>query len=73
MYDNRVINHTSVDDIAGSLKLMNPETGFEIRDILDYLNRSLAFETKNQNRSTVIRLLQAKINKIKKLKPGRDE
>jgi hypothetical protein len=72
MYNNEsVINHTNVEDIAGSLKLMNPMTGFEIRDTLDYLNRSLAHETKNQNRSTVIRLLQAKINKVKKLKPGR--
>lgn len=71
MYRDSVINHTSVEDIAGSLKLMNPETGFEIRDMLDYLNRSLAYETKNQNRVSVIKLLQAKINKVKKLKPGR--
>jgi hypothetical protein len=71
MYRDSVINHTSVEGIAGSLKLMNPETGFEIRDMLDYLNRSLAYETKNQNRVSVIKLLQAKINKVKKLKPGR--
>jgi hypothetical protein len=71
MYQNAVINNTSVDDIAGTLKLMNPETGFEIRDTIEYLNRSLAFETKNRNRSSVIRLLQSKINKVKKLRPGR--
>jgi hypothetical protein len=60
-----------MEDIASSLKLIDPKAGFEIRDTLDYLNNSLAYETKNQNRSTVIRLLQTKINKVKKLKPGK--
>lgn len=70
MYHPAVINHTSVEDIAGSLKLMDPKTGFEIRNGLEYLNRSLDYEVKNQNRSSVIKLLRAKINKVKKLKPG---
>lgn len=70
MYHPAIINHTSVEDITGTLKLMNPKTSFEIRNDLEYLNRSLDYEVKNQNRSTVIRLLQAKINKVKKLKPG---
>lgn len=66
MYHPAVINHTSVEDIASTLKLMNPKTSFEIRNDLEYLNRSLDYEVKNQNRSIVIRLLQAKINKVKK-------
>ena len=66
----KVINNTSIDDIRSSLQLMNPRTGFEIREDLDYLNRSLDYEVKNMNRVSVIRLLQAKINKVKKLKPG---
>jgi hypothetical protein len=65
-----VINNTSVDDIRSSLALMNPKTRFEIRDDLDYLNRGLDYEVKNRNRSSVIMMLRAKINKIKKLKPG---
>ena len=70
MEAHNVINHTSVDDIKGTLALMNPKTSFEIRDDIEYLNRSLDYEVKNQNRSTVIRMLQVKINKVKKLKPG---
>jgi hypothetical protein len=64
-----VINHTSVDDMSSSLRHMNPKTSFEIANDLDYLNRSLDYEVKNRNRSSVINLLKAKINKIKKLKP----
>lgn len=60
----------SVDDIRCSLHLMNPKTGFEIRDSLDYLNRSMDYEVKNHNRSTVLKMLRAKVNKLKKLKPG---
>jgi len=60
----------SVEDIRCTLKFMNPKTGFKIREDLDYLNRSLDYEVKNMNRVSVIRLLQAKINKVKKLKPG---
>jgi hypothetical protein len=67
---SRLLNNTSVDDMSSSLKLMNPKTAFEIRDDLELLNDSLANETKFRNRATVVRLLQAKINKVKKLKPG---
>jgi uncharacterized FlaG/YvyC family protein len=71
MEAHNVINHTSVDDIRSSLRLMNPETSDEIRKYLDYFNRSLDFEVKNKNRGSVIRMLQAKINKVKKQKPVR--
>ena len=63
----------SVDDMKCSLGHMDPKTGFEIRDALDYLNRSLVYEIKNKNRVTVINMLHSKINKVKKLKPGRNE
>lgn len=66
-----VINHTSVDDIRGTLKLMDPKSSEEIRKYLDYFNRSLDFEVKNKNRSSVIKLLRAKINQVKKQKPER--
>jgi hypothetical protein len=66
----RVIQHSgSVDDIRCSLRLMNPRTAYEIRDDLAYLNRSMDYEVKNQNRVTVIRMLQAKINTLKKQRP----
>jgi hypothetical protein len=69
--DMDVIQYSgSVDDIRCSLSNMNPVTGFEIRDDLDFLSRSLAYEVKNKNRVSVIKMLQAKINKVRKLKPG---
>ena len=67
---NDVINHTSVDDIRSSLRLMNPETTDEMRRYLDYMNRSYDYEVKNSNRASVIKLLRAKINQLKKFKPG---
>jgi hypothetical protein len=63
-------NVGSVDDIRCRLRLMNPVTGFQIREDLQYLIRSLDHEVKNKNRVSVIKLLQAKINKVKKLRPG---
>jgi hypothetical protein len=61
-----VINNTSVDDIRSSLNLMNPIIPFDIREDIDYLRRSLNYEVKNQNRSTVIKMLQVKLRKIEK-------
>lgn len=72
MNENRAIQFisTSVDDIRSSLKLMNPKTSFEIREDVDFLNRCLDFEIKMRNRASVIKMLRAKINKLKNLKPG---
>jgi hypothetical protein len=70
---SRIINNTSADDLNSSLKLINPQTGFEIRDTLEMLNSSLDNEVKNRNRASVLKMLKAKINKIKKMKPGRCE
>ena len=67
---SRIIVNTSVDDLISSLRLRDPKTSFEIRDTLEFLNLNLNYEVKNKNRATVIRMLQAKINKVKKLKPG---
>ncbi len=59
-------NVGSVDDIRCTLQLINPKSRFEIRENLNQLNYSLDFEVKNKNRISVIRLLQSKINKLKK-------
>lgn len=62
-----VIQHKgSVEDMRGSLKLMNPQSNADKQWILSYLVLSLDYEVKNKNRVTVIRLLQVKINKVKK-------
>jgi hypothetical protein len=66
-----IIVNTSVDDISSSLRLINPKTGYDIREDITMLNHNLAYEAKNKNRTAVLKLLRAKINKIKKLKPGR--
>jgi hypothetical protein len=66
-----VIGNTSADDIRSSLRLLNPKSSEEIRRYTDYLNRSLDYEVKNHNRATVIKMIRAKINQYKKLKPER--
>lgn len=60
----------SVDDIRCSLQHMNPQSKAEARDNLEYLRRSFDYEVKKKNRVTVIKMLHAKINKIKKLNSG---
>lgn len=62
-----VIVNTSVDDIRSSLAIYNPQKPSEIREALEYLNRSLVYETQNENRSTVIQMLQRKIKALRKL------
>jgi hypothetical protein len=44
---------------------MNPETSDERKRYLDFFVRCLDMEIKNANRSTVIKALMTKINKIK--------
>lgn len=67
-----MIVNTSVDDIRCNLALMNPRLSFEIKDTLVMLNTNLDYEVKGKNRTSVLKMLKAKINVIKKLKPGRN-
>jgi hypothetical protein len=57
-----VIVNTSVDDIRSSLHFVTGKPG----DI-EYLKRSLDYEIKESNRTTVIKMLQAKIKKLESL------
>jgi len=64
-----VIQHKGgIEGMRGSLKLMNPQSNADKQWILSYLVVSLDYEVKNKNRVTVIRLLQGKIDKVKKFK-----
>ena len=64
-----VLQHKgSIEDMRGSLKLMNPQSNADKQWILSFLVLSLDYEIKNKNRVTVIRLLQEKINSVKKYK-----
>lgn len=66
-----IIVNTSADDLRSSLKLINPKTGFEIRECTEMLNKNLDYEVKNRNRASVTGMLKSKINQVKKLRPGR--
>ncbi|HLN56106.1 MAG TPA: hypothetical protein VK207_08940 [Bacteroidales bacterium] len=66
-----ILGNTSADDIRSSLRLMNPKSSDEIRRYTEYLNNSLDFEVKNRNRATVVMMIKAKLNRIKKQKPER--
>ncbi len=62
-----VLQHKgSIEDMRSSLRLMNPQSKADKQWILSYLVLSLDYEVKNKNRVTVIRLLQGKIDKVKK-------
>jgi hypothetical protein len=60
-------NRGSVDDIRCTLRLMNPVKPSEIRNEIDWLNISLAYEIRTENRITLVRMIKAKINKLKRL------
>lgn len=54
----------SVDDIRCTLNLMDPVTFKVLNENLAYLKRSLEYEPGHLNRSTVIKMLGAKIRKF---------
>ena len=59
-------NLGSVDDIRSSIRLIDPkEPAFAKKD-LHYLEKSLEYEKINKNRSSVIKMIQAKMNAINK-------
>jgi hypothetical protein len=64
---NPISNNGSVEDIRGSLRHMNPTTKTGINEYLDYLNFSFIYEITNKNRNAVRAMLEAKINKLKKM------
>ena len=55
-----VINFTSVDDMRSTLKYYNKPRN------LEFLKRSLEFESEYKNRSAVIKMLKASIRHIEK-------
>jgi len=65
-----VINHTSVDDIRSSLYYFNnPSTLKDLNRDLAFLKRSLEDEnTVHLKRPTVIKMLEAKIRKLEKMR-----
>jgi hypothetical protein len=63
---SNTINHTSVDDMRSSVALMNPESKIEIRSVIDRLSIALSDELRNKMRTSVITLLNKKINSLEK-------
>lgn len=59
-------NFGSVDDIKCSLCFVEPKNPSHAKADLKYLQDSLADEKKNKNRATVLKMIQGKINSIKK-------
>lgn len=57
----------SVDDIRSSLALIDPEDLIDAHNNLEILSESIENESQNQNRKSVIKLLEAKRSSISKL------
>jgi len=57
----------SVDDIRSSLALIDPEDLIDAHNDLEILSESIENESQNQNRKSVIKLLEAKRSSISKL------
>lgn len=55
---------TSVDDLRSSLALMNPTTDAQIESDAQILRENISYESRNKNRSTVIKMLQVKLENI---------
>jgi hypothetical protein len=62
-----ILNHTSVEDLTSSLRLMNPISKRELQDCIQLLRNSLNDEIADRNRSSVIKVLSNKIKKLNKL------
>lgn len=61
-------NHMgSVDDIRSSLALIDPEDLIDAQNDLEILSDSIEDESQNQNRKSVIKLLEAKRSRIARL------
>lgn len=58
----------SVDDLRSSLRLMTPETDEDRNRYIKGLTEELDDEYRNRFRSTIIKMLEAKIRQLKKLK-----
>lgn len=58
--------HTSIDDLASSLKLMNPETRDEANRLFIELKTNFYAEKLQRNRISVLNLLRRKFNQIHK-------
>jgi hypothetical protein len=64
-----VIQHQgSVEDMISSLRHMNPQSTADQKWLLEFLRNSLDYEVKNKNRTSVIRMLYGKIDRVKKYK-----
>lgn len=57
----------SVDDIRSSLALIDPEDLIDAQNDLEILSDSIEDESQNQNRKSVIKLLEAKRSRIARL------
>lgn len=57
----------SVDDIRSSLALINPEDMVDAENDMSSLSDSIENEMENQNRKSVIKLLEAKRSSIARL------
>lgn len=64
---NRLIINTSIEDMSGSLKLMNPSTPGEARKLIEDLWINLRYEARDRNRSSVRKLLRNKIKNAYKI------
>lgn len=58
----------SVDDLRSSLALVNPKDDEDRHRYIKYLNDELKEERQIKGRATIIRMLEANIGKLKKMK-----
>ena len=58
----------SVDDLRSSRALVDPKDDEDRHRYIKYLNDELIEERRVKGRATIIRMLEAKIGKLKKMK-----
>jgi hypothetical protein len=63
---NSLSNLGSVDDIRSSIRFIDPQTPEKAKQDIEYLEFSLGQEKKVRYRTSVVKMIQAKINSINK-------